>query len=72
MDQIKLSPEGQKAEKELKSNEDKKEINTLLKTIDTENEVKRREIETQKEMITRQINNCQNDDEKTRLMKQLD
>jgi len=41
-----LSPEGQKAEEELKSNEDKREINSLLKTIDTENEVKRREIET--------------------------
>lgn len=43
-----------------------------MKEIDNENEVKRREIETQKEMIQRQIDNCRSDDEKARLMKQME
>jgi len=44
----------------------------LLHKIDAENEVKRREIEQQKDMIQRQIDNCKSDDERARLMKQLE
>jgi len=43
-----------------------------LTKIDTENEIKRREIEQQKSMIQRQIDNCKNDDEKSRLLKQME
>jgi nuclear transport factor 2 (NTF2) superfamily protein len=43
-----------------------------LNKIDVENEIKRREIEQQKEMINRQISNCVSDDERYRLMKQLE
>jgi len=43
-----------------------------LHKIDAENEVKRREIEQQKDMIQRQIDNCKSDDERARLMKQLE
>jgi hypothetical protein len=68
---IVLSEEAQQAEQELKK-DDKKEINSLLHKIDAENEVKRREIEQQKDMIKRQIDNCKSDDERGRLMKQLE
>jgi hypothetical protein len=44
--QIKLSNEAEKAQIELGKSDDKKEINTLLKQMDVDNEVKRREIET--------------------------
>jgi len=40
--------------------------------MDVENEIKRREIESQKEMIQKQLDNCNSDDEKARLMKQLE
>lgn len=68
---IVLSQEAEDAQKELQK-DDKKEINTLLKKIDSENEVKRREIEQQKELIQRQIDNCKSDDERARMMKQLE
>lgn len=68
---IVLSQEAEDAQKELQK-DDKKEINTLLKKIDSENEVKRREIEQQKDLIQRQIDNCKSDDERARMMKQLE
>lgn len=68
---IKLSDESEQAQKELQK-DDKKEISTLLNKIDAENEVKRREIEQQKNMIQRQIDNCSSEQERERLMKQLE
>lgn len=41
----------------------------MLNRISAENEIRRREIETQKELIRRQLDSCKNDDEKARLMK---
>lgn len=40
--------------------------------IDTENEIKRREIEQQKQMIQKQIDNSKSEDEKARLLKQME
>lgn len=70
---IELSAEAKKAQAELaKSDEDKKVIAQILVKIDVENEVKRREIENQKEMINRQLQNCNSEDERQRLLKQLE
>jgi hypothetical protein len=70
---IELSAEAKKAQAELvKSDEDKKGIAQILNKIDVENEVKRREIENQKEMINRQLQNCNSEDERQRLLKQLE
>lgn len=56
----------------LQTGDDKKQINQILSKIDVENEVKRREIEQQKAMINKQLENCNNDDERQRLLKQLE
>lgn len=70
---IELSSEAKKAKSELqKTDEDKKVIAQILVKIDVENEVKRREIENQKEMINRQLQNCNSEDERQRLLKQLE
>lgn len=68
---IELSQASLAAMKEF-TNTDNKSIQSLLNKIDVENEIKRREIEQQKEMINRQISNCVSDDERYRLMKQLE
>lgn len=44
-------PEQKSYQQELGKKEDLKQIKTILKSIDVENEVRRREIEKQKEII---------------------
>jgi hypothetical protein len=43
-----------------------------LRQIENENEVKRREIEKQREMIKKSIEGALNEDERQRLMKQME
>jgi hypothetical protein len=53
----------------LKSLESTKTVDIVLQKLDAENEIKRREIEKQRETIKNSIANCTSDDERQRLMK---
>lgn len=68
---IESNQASQAAMKEI-TNLDKNVIQTILNKFEVENELKRREIEFQKEMINRQISNCVSDDVRYKLLKQLE
>lgn len=66
---VELSKQAKSAVEELKSLESTKSVDVVLQKLDAENEIKRREIEKQREMIKISIANCTSDDERQRLMK---
>ena len=66
---VELSKQAKSAVEELKSLESNKSVDVVLQKLDAENEIKRREIEKQREMIKISIANCTSDDERQRLMK---
>lgn len=65
---VELSKQAKTAMEELKTLESTKSIDVVLQKLDAENEIKRREIEKQREMIKASIANCTSDDERKRLM----
>jgi len=66
-----LSKEAREAETCLQKDAESREIKNILKQVDNQNEIKRRETEQQRTFIQNQIDSCQTEDQKRRLVKQL-
>lgn len=69
---VELSKQAKAAQDELNNLQSTKTVDVLLQKLDAENEVKRREIEKQREMIKNSIANCSTDEERQRLMRQYE
>lgn len=70
--QIEPSKEAREASAQLQKDIHEFQIKNFLKQVDNQNEIKRREVEQQRTFIQNQIDSSNTDEEKQRLMKQLE